>query len=290
MTSFTFTAEQLRLAPPEVRRWAVQEIAQALAAAERPSHDPSQVRAAALASCTAEEALHVFTIIRSNFVITQVFFELARDAAPGVRVPPLHPLNTGDILRHTRLAHGDGLLECFNVINEAFRQIRGAAEATLFGFDSHGHVYIHEGTHLSIRRLFEELVKPSPVATSGAEPTATPPAVKSATSQFATREDTPSNAARPPAAQDFASKVERSTTDLKGQTPLRAAPAATPVANPPPRQPEPSVREGPLAAKPQTPKRDQASTSLPTPEVAPTPTSRQRVRKARPASPSVTVK
>src|SRR5579864_9556024 len=102
MTSFTFTAEQLRLAPPEVRRWAVQEIAQALATAERPSHDPSQVKAAALAACTEEEALHIFTMIRSNFVIAQVFFELARDAAPGARVPPLHPLNTGDILRHTR--------------------------------------------------------------------------------------------------------------------------------------------------------------------------------------------
>lgn len=228
MTSFTFTAEQLRLAPPEVRRWAVQEIAQALAAAERPSHDPSQVRAAALAACTEEEALHVFTMIRTNFVLTQVFFELARDAAPGARVPPLHPLNTADILRHTRLAQGDGLIECFNVINEAFRQVRGVAEASLFGFDGHGHVYIHEGTHLSIRRVFEELLKPTPTAPS--VQAAEPPVASSAVPQFGTGEQP----VRQPSAEDMAGAVRPSSGTFRVYT-VPQGPADTPPTSPTPK-------------------------------------------------------
>ena len=164
MTSFTFTPEQVRSAPLEVRRWIVHEIAQTLAAVERPTHDPSQVKSAALAALASEEAAHVFAMIRDNFVLSQVFFELARDAAPGPRGPPLHALNTGDILRHTRLADGDGLIQCLSAINEAFRQVRRDPEATLFGFDQHGHVFIHETTHLSIRQLWEQQLRPVPAA------------------------------------------------------------------------------------------------------------------------------
>lgn len=222
MTSFIFTAEQLRIAPPEVRRWAVQEIAQVLAAAEQPGHDPSQVRAAALAACTEEEALHVFTMIRTNFVLTQVFFELARDAAPGVRFPPLHSINTADILRHTRLAHGNDLLECFNIIDEAFHQIRGVAEASLFGFDNHGHVYIHEGTHLSIRHLFEELLKPT--STAASVQAAKPPPAGSAVPKFGSGEQP----VRQPSAEDMAGAVWPSSGCFR----VRTVPQGSAVTSP----------------------------------------------------------
>ena len=79
MTSFTFSIEQLRSAPPEVRRWIEREIAASLAAMSKSEHDASQVHAASLAACMPEEAMQLFELIKGNFLLAQVFFELARE-------------------------------------------------------------------------------------------------------------------------------------------------------------------------------------------------------------------
>ena len=157
MTSFTFSLEQLRAAPPEVRRWVEQEIGAALGALSRLNRDQSQVHNAALAACTSEEALQMFESIKDNFLLSQVFFELARETPAGRTAPPLHALNIADLLRHTRLSDGDRLADCFTAINQIFQTVRNDSEAALFGFDQHGHVYIHETTHHSIRRVWEQL-------------------------------------------------------------------------------------------------------------------------------------
>jgi hypothetical protein len=157
MTSFTFSIEQVRSAPPEVRRWIERETTAALAALNRPEHDPSQVHAAALAACMPQEAAQVFEMIKGNFLLSQVFFELARDMPNSHGPAPLHPLSVADIIRHTRLADGDRLVDCFTAINQAFQTIRNDPEATLFGFDHQGHVFIHQTTHDSVRQLWEQL-------------------------------------------------------------------------------------------------------------------------------------
>jgi hypothetical protein len=95
---------------------------------------------------------------RGNFLLSQVFFELAREIPNRSSAPPLHALNIADILRHTRLSDGDRLADCFTAINQAFQSIRNDPEAALFGFDQYGHVYIHETTHRSIRWVWEQLV------------------------------------------------------------------------------------------------------------------------------------
>jgi hypothetical protein len=156
MISFAFSVEQVRAAPPEVRRWVEREIAASLAAISKPDHDASQVHAAALASCGPEEAAQVFELIRGNFLLSQVFFELAREPNSH-SATPLYPISIADILRHTRLGDGDRLVDCFTAINHAFQSIRNDPEATLFGFDQYGHVFVHQSTHDSIRRLWEEL-------------------------------------------------------------------------------------------------------------------------------------
>ena len=157
MTSFTFSLEQLKAAPPEVRRWVEHEIGAALGALSRFDHDASQVHSSALAACTPEEALQVFEAIKDNFLLSQVFFELARETPAGRAAPPLRALNIGELLRHTRLSHGDRLADCLTAINQVFQTVRNDPAAALFGFDQYGHVYIHESTHHSVRRVWEEL-------------------------------------------------------------------------------------------------------------------------------------
>jgi hypothetical protein len=170
MTSFTFSLEQLKAAPPEVRRWVEHEIGTALGALNRFDHDPSQVRSAALATCTPEEALQMFRLIKDNFLLSQVFFELTRETPASRAAPPLHALNIAELLRHTRLSDGDRLADCFTAINQVFQTVRNDPEAALFGFDQHGHVYIHESTHDSVRRVWEHLFVADQDATSRPAP------------------------------------------------------------------------------------------------------------------------
>lgn len=168
MTSFTFTAEQLRDAPAEVRRWAENEIARALA--PMVERRPAPAAAAALAACTFEEAAQIFELIKGDFLLSQVFFELARDSLRTPSGTALHALEIGDIIRHTRLSDGDRLVDYLSALNAVFQRVRNDAEATLFGFDAAGHVFIHETTHHSIRRVWEALHAEEPSARIGAMP------------------------------------------------------------------------------------------------------------------------
>jgi hypothetical protein len=99
----------------------------------------------------------LFELIKGNFLLTQVFFELARETPNSHGAAPLYPISIADILRHTRLGDGDRLVDCFTAINQAFQSIRNDPEATLFGFDQYGHVFIHQTTHDSVRQIWEQL-------------------------------------------------------------------------------------------------------------------------------------
>ena len=158
MTSFTFSAEQVKSAPPEVRHWIENEIVKALAL---PSHIPQESQKAhenALAASSLEEVAQVFNLISSNFLVTQVFFELARENHIARPISPLHALTLSDIQRHVQIADGEVLVQCLNVINQAFQRVRNNPEVSLFGSDEHGHIFVHEITHRNIRQLREKLV------------------------------------------------------------------------------------------------------------------------------------
>jgi hypothetical protein len=177
MTSFTFSAEQVKSAPPEVRRWIENEVTKALALQAPSVHDPSKMQASALAACTIDEVAQLFNLISGNFLVTQVFFELARETPLTHILPSLHALNLSDMQRHVQLTDGHVLFECLSVINQALQRIRNDADASLFGRDESGHVYVHETTHRNIRRLREQLVLAhssavlnQPNEASGAEP------------------------------------------------------------------------------------------------------------------------
>jgi hypothetical protein len=174
MTGFTFSPEQIRSAPIEVRRWLEREIAASLAQIAGPTRDAAPVHAATLAACMPEEAAQLFELIKGDFLLSQVFFELGRDGPDAHAVAPLHAVGLADLLRHTRLGSVDRLGEYFGAINRAFQAIRNDPEATLFGFDQQGHVYVHETTCRSIRLLWERLFS-APMAPAGAGPLASGP-------------------------------------------------------------------------------------------------------------------
>jgi len=163
MTGFTFSAEQIRSAPPEVRRWVEHEIASSLAGIAVPTRDPP-LHAAALAACTPGEAAQLFELIKGDFLLSQVFFELGREPPDMPGMAPLHAVAVGDLLRHTRLGGIERLGQYFGAIDQAFRAIRHDPAATLFAFDQQGHVYVHDATCRSIRQLWEQLVAPPPSA------------------------------------------------------------------------------------------------------------------------------
>lgn len=162
MMSFSFSIDQVRSAPPEVRRWIERELTGAVALLQGVEHDPSQPHETVLAACTPQEAAEVYELIRGNFLLSQVFFELAREARRNRGEAPLCALGLADMLRHTRVADGDRLVNCFNAINQAFQTVCRDPEASLFGFDQYGQVWIHQTTHDSIRELWEQLFHRQP--------------------------------------------------------------------------------------------------------------------------------
>lgn len=171
MTSFSFTAEQIKSAPAEVRRWFEKEITAEFRELAAPHPEPTH--APELAACTAEEALAVFDAIRDDFAAAQVFLELGREPPIGNSPAPLHALSIADIKRNLRLGD-DRLADAFGVIGRTFMRLRNDPAAALFGFDQANHIYLHEATHRSIRSLWETLVELQPEMT--AAPTTGEPA------------------------------------------------------------------------------------------------------------------
>ena len=163
MIRLTFPLEQFKSAPPEVRRWIEHEAAAAFGALNRPVPDPVHSHAPALAACTLQEAAQVYELIKGNFLLSQVFFEFARETAGCGGERPLHSLGLAELLRHTRLADGDRVVDCFTAINQAFRTVRNDPEASLFGFGQYGQIWIHQTTHNSIREVWEQLFHRQPL-------------------------------------------------------------------------------------------------------------------------------
>ena len=157
MTQFTFSVEQLRTAPPEVRRWIAGEIGRALGAVAMPQPEAPR-ESMRLIGCALPEAGQLLELIGGDPVVTRLFFELARESGLASGLPGVHALPLADLLHHLGLAE-EPVIEGLTAIDRAFRQVHGAPAAGLFGFDDAGHVYIHEATQASIRRLWQELAQ-----------------------------------------------------------------------------------------------------------------------------------
>jgi len=153
MAGITLTADEIKAAPAEVRRWLEHEIVRALGG--QPA--PAPAATPALIGCNVEEARDMLALVQGMLPVVSVFFELGREAA-SVAVHGMRAFRIADILRHVRLQSPDQVVQCLNVLTQALRRARSDAAAAFFALDDQGHCLVAEATMRSILRLWQEIV------------------------------------------------------------------------------------------------------------------------------------
>jgi hypothetical protein len=178
MVGFTFSAEQIKAAPAEVRRWMETEIVKALAggisvrseaAGQTVTPSPETVESLrrALAAGAATEMQETFRRVSGNAIVARVFFELARDTGMSAGGAPFHVVNIVDVMRHLQFVEAQQVLTCLDAINQAFQQVRRDPQASLFALDDAGHIYLHELTYHGIRQMWQQFVLSHPWPATG---------------------------------------------------------------------------------------------------------------------------
>jgi len=153
MAGITLTADDIKTAPPEVRRWLEQELIRTLGA----QSVPASAAAPSLVGCNIEEARSILGLVQGMLPVVSVFFELGREAA-SVAVHAMRAFRISDIQRHTRMQTPDQVMQCMDVLTEALQRVRGDANAEFYAVDDQGHCLVAESTMRSILRLWQEIV------------------------------------------------------------------------------------------------------------------------------------
>ena len=143
MVGITLSPNQIRQAPPEVRRWIEQQIVGALGLSrpapvvEAPAHH--------LVGCDLEQARAVLSLINGLLPVAGVFFELAREPV-AVTQQGLHVLGLDEIQQHCRLQGLGQVVACLGAIDEALRRASGAPDVALTIVDGSGHCLVADET------------------------------------------------------------------------------------------------------------------------------------------------
>ncbi|HQT75739.1 MAG: hypothetical protein B7Z80_00860 [Rhodospirillales bacterium 20-64-7] len=155
MVGITLSPEQVRGAPPEVRRWLELQIAESLGLQRSAPAVEGVTRH--LVGCDVAEARAVLSQIRNVLPVVSVFFELARD--PAVMSPQgLRILHVEDMMRHSRLQTTGDVVACLEAINQALRRVSGDLEAAMTALDNAGHCLVPDVTARSILAVWQEIV------------------------------------------------------------------------------------------------------------------------------------
>ena len=179
MVGITLAPEQIRSAPPDVRHWLEQQVAQTLAlhGMEAPLAIPPH-----LVACTPEQAAAVLAQVGGMLPAVAVFLELGRE--PAATTPDgLRVLRLADIARHARLPTIDLVLESLGVIDAALRRATGDAEATLYVLDREGHCFVADATGRSIVAVWQGILRGGQVPPPAVAPSAPVAAPLMATAQ-----------------------------------------------------------------------------------------------------------
>lgn len=155
MVGITLSSEQIRSAPPEIRRWLERQVVQSLGLqvpAAAPEPRPKQ-----LAICSGQELNAMLTLMRGILPAVNVFFELGH-LGKTLGNGELEVFRLIDIAHQARLQSAGQVATCLNIMNQAIRQVRRDAEATFCVLDGE-HCYIAAQTQRNIGRLWQELVE-----------------------------------------------------------------------------------------------------------------------------------
>jgi hypothetical protein len=152
MPGITLSADEIKAAPPEVRRWLEHEALGALGLAPATPAKPM-----ALVGCNPEEARDMLALVQRMPPVVRVFWELAREGA-SVAVHGMRAFRIAEIQRHVALAEPQQVVECLDVLTSALRRIRGDLEAAFYAVDDQGHCLVAEATMRSINRLWQEVM------------------------------------------------------------------------------------------------------------------------------------
>jgi hypothetical protein len=155
MVGITLSPEQIRVAPPEVRRWLEKEIAASFNSQAEPQ--VMEVGSKHLVRCSPEEAVAIFASIRGMLPVVNTFFELGRE---GERIGEegVEAYRLVDMLRRTRLQSLEQLVACLQVNDEAVRRVRDDANATLYALDRRGYCVIAAATQHSILGVWRQVI------------------------------------------------------------------------------------------------------------------------------------
>lgn len=169
MTGITLSSDQVRRAPPEVRRWIEHELAASLGlqvqATDSQGGEPAQ-----LAACSHDELAAVLTLIQGALPVVNVFFELGRQATSYAQ-DRLQAHRLSDIQHHTQLRTVEQVISCLNLIDQSLHRIRGSTDVSFYGLDG-DYCFVATETQRNIRQLWFELI-------GGGEVAAAPTGVRS---------------------------------------------------------------------------------------------------------------
>jgi hypothetical protein len=160
MIGITFTTDQIRNAPKEVRQWVEHEVIAVLSlssglAAATPTPKPAQT--AQLVACSMHEVAAVLSHIQGMWPAIDIFFGFARPAI-SFGEPPVILYRLIDMLNHTKLESIEQVVTCLEAINQALARVQHDANAKFCGFDGEGHCFIAPETQASIAQLWQSVI------------------------------------------------------------------------------------------------------------------------------------
>jgi hypothetical protein len=182
MVDITLSPEQVRNAPPEVRRWIEQELLVSFGLRQA-APQPGSVHLVAL---TAEDVVKILSLIQGMIPVVNVLFELGRQGA-SAQIPGVEAYRLIDILRHGHLQSEEQVIACLDAINQAFSRVHGDEDAVIYGLDGNGHCLIAAQTQHSIFHVWQQIVANHTLESAARPAETSPPAPPAAEASFSPR-------------------------------------------------------------------------------------------------------
>jgi hypothetical protein len=161
MVGIVLSEEQVRSAPPEVRRWLYGLMERTL----EPGHDVHYDRGGFhyagddLAVCSAEEVLRLFSAVKGEPLVAELLFRLGRDnydRATGRHAA--RPVSEAELAAGLPMPPAE-LAQALARLNAVLQALRGDPEALLFRRDEAGNYLLHERTQWNIQQLLLHLIE-----------------------------------------------------------------------------------------------------------------------------------